>query len=88
MEEEEEEEVEEEAREVVERTKKEIMKEERALEKRNKKFLQEQFGSKSVRIESIAKAIRERLIESGERPSLGYLDMVDYVTRLVKQEDM
>eukprot|EP00965_Chrysotila_dentata_P260177 6213806-Pleurochrysis_carterae.AAC.3 len=63
-EEEMEEEVEEEAREAMERAKREISKEERAIEKHNKKFLQEQFVSKSPSVPSIVKAIRDRIKES------------------------
>ncbi|AUL80823.1 hypothetical protein [Pleurochrysis sp. Polinton-like virus] len=85
---EEEEEVDEEAREAMEQAKREISKEERAIEKRNKKFLQEQFFSRSPSVPSIVKAIRDRIKESGMTPSMDYNQLTMYVSKLVKQEDM
>eukprot|EP00965_Chrysotila_dentata_P033745 1123041-Pleurochrysis_carterae.AAC.3 len=72
----------------MERAKREISKEERALEKRNKKFLQEQFFSKSPSVPFIVKAIRDRIKESGMTPSMDYNQLIVYVSKLIKQEDM
>eukprot|EP00965_Chrysotila_dentata_P158441 5233437-Pleurochrysis_carterae.AAC.1 len=72
----------------MERAKRQISKEERALEKRNKKFLKEQFVSKSPSVPSIVKAIRDQIKKSGMTLSMDYNQLVVYVSKLIKQEDM